>query len=514
MALASYFSKDALAFTQVLNKATNEDFESILSAHIVEIAFDNSIKDGEGSVSLDLAIRLLSRLYPKIKISDLTNENQEIVDKLTEKALAINSRIEITQETPTISLVIGSTPLDDDNLHQVIYVGSDYWIAKISSEHPVGSGSSNLPFAAGASVCIGVSNVFRFVFKELIDDCEFDIDVNLSLINLTQTDEFEKFDIDQIDIDGTILVGFGAIGNGFVWALSNTPNIKGRFTIIDPEKIELSNLQRYCLAEEKHNEISKVKIAENLFQDTEIELYTFESKWAEYLNLNGNWKNELVCVGVDSAKDRITIQSSLPKSILNAYTENNRIGITRHSNFVESACLSCDFIPKYEIESHSFSVAKNLKIPGEEPLIRELLYLNMPVDRKLIELIAEANSIEKDELLQYIGQNINIFYSTVVCGGILFSKSNSDGETIDIEAPLAFQSALAGILLASELIISKLELRSIKFKNHTQLYPLFPIKKDINPNNHTMVKDRTGRCICNDEDFKMAYVNKWNESNA
>ena len=514
MAFASYFSKDVLAFSQVLEKATNDDFKSILNSHIVEIAFDNSIKDGEGSVSLDLAIRLLSRLYPKIKISDLTDENQKIVERLTEKAFAINSKIEITQETPTISLVIGTTSLDNDNQRQIIYVGSDYWIAKFSLENPVGSGSSNLPFAAGASVCIGISNVFRVIFKKFIIDCELDNDVNLSLISLNQVEDIEKNELDQIDIDGTILVGFGAIGNGFIWALSNTPNIKGRFAIIDPEKIELSNLQRYCLTEEKHINTLKVQIAEILFRDAEIELNPFEGDWAEYLNSNGNWDNELVCIGVDSAKDRIAIQSSLPKSILNAYTENNRIGITRHFNFVESACLSCDFIPKHENESRSFSVAKNLKIPEEETFIRELLYLDMPVNKKLIELIAEANSIEKDELLQYIGQNINIFYSTVVCGGILFSKSDSDGETIDIEAPLAFQSALAGILLASELIISKLELRSTKFKNHTQLRPLFPIKRDINPENQTMEKDKTCRCICNDEDFKKVYMNKWNESKA
>lgn len=512
MALASYFSKDALALSQVLEKATNEEFKSILNSHIVEIAFDNSVKDGEGSVSLDLTIRLLCRLYPKIKISDLTNKNQEVVKKLTEKALAINSNIEITQETPTISLVIGSTPLDNDNLRQIIYVGSDHWIAKTSFENPVGSGGSNLPFAAGASVCIGVSNVFRVLFKEFIVDCELDNDVNLSLISLNQVEEIGKNEPSRIDIDETILVGFGAIGNGFIWALANTPNIKGRFTIIDPEKIELSNLQRYCLAEEKHIKTLKVQIAEILFRDTEIELNPFEGDWAEYLNSNGNWDNELVCIGVDSAKDRIAIQSSLPKSILNAYTENNRIGITRHPNFVESACLSCDFIPRHKIKDYSLIVAENLKIPSQEPLIRELLYLDMPVDKKLIELIAEANSIEKNKLSQFVGTNINNFYSTVVCGGYLLSMSNYNGEAIDIEAPLAFQSALAGILLASELIISKLELRSTKFKNHTQLRPLFPIKRDINPENQTMEKDKTCRCICNDEDFKKVYLNKWNKS--
>ncbi|HEY9245302.1 MAG TPA: E2 ligase fold family C protein [Candidatus Methanoperedens sp.] len=513
MALASYFSKDALAFSQVLKKATNEEFESILNSHIVEIAFDDSIKDGEGSFSLDLAIRLLSRLYPKIKISDLTSENHEIVEELTEKALAINSKIEITHETPTISLVIGSTSLDIENSRPILYVGSDYWNAKLSMEHPVGSGNSNLPFAAGSSICIGVSNIFRFIFKELIDGFELDNDVNLSLINLKQTEELEIKEIRQIDVDGAILVGFGAIGNGFIWALSNTPNIRGSFTIIDPEKFELLNLQRYCLAEEKHIGISKVFIAENLFQKTGIELNLFEGNWIEYLNSNRNWKTELVCVGVDSAKDRISIQSSLPKSILNAYTESNLIGISRHFNFIEDACLSCGFIPHEKVKDYSLIVSENLRIPNQERLIRDYLYYNKPVDRKLLEFVAEANSVEMNDLSQYEGQSISKFYSTVVCGGYLLSKSksNSNDKAINIEAPLAFQSAFAGILLASELIISKLELRSIEFKNHTQLYPLMPIKIDVNPYNHTTDKDKTGRCICNDEDFKKAFIKKWNK---
>ena len=509
MALASYFSKDVLAFSQVLKKANCECFESVLNSNIVEIAFDNTIKDYEGSVSLNLAIRLLSRLYPKIKISDLTNENKDIVDKLTEKALAINSNIEITQAIPTISLIIGSTEITNENLRQIIYIGSDHWISKLSSENPVGSGNSSLPFAAGASVCIGLSNIFRFIFKELIDDCELDNEVNLSLINLTQTNDAEKVDINEIDIDDTILVGFGAIGNGFIWALSNTPNIKGKLTVIDPEKIECSNLQRYCLAEENHIDSFKVQISKDLFQDSEIKVNLFEGNWTEYLNSTGNWKNELVCIGVDSSKDRIAIQSSLPKSILNAYTESNLIGITRHPNFVETACLSCAFIPEQKRESYSLTVARNLKIPDKERLIRDYLYKNKPVDRKLLELVTEANSVDINELYQYEGDNISNFYSTVVCGGYLLSKSNSDGEAIDIEAPLAFQSTLAGILLASELIISKLKLRSINFKNHTQIHPLNPIKKDQNPYNHTSDKDKTGRCICNDEDFRNIYMKKW-----
>lgn len=114
-----------------------------------------------------------------------------------------------------------------------------------------------------------------------------------------------------------------------------------------------------------------------------------------------------------------------------------------------------------------------------------------------------------EDILQYIGQNLSFFYSEFVCGGILLSKSNSNNEIDNIEAPLAFQSTLAGILLASELVMYRTGIRTIEFKNYTQIYPLLPFKRDKNPYNHTSGKDKTGICICNDEDFRKEYAKKF-----
>ncbi len=82
MALAKYFSKDALAITQVLN-GTIDMFETILNGSIIEIAFDNSVLSGEGKICLDLLIKLIARLYPKIKITDLSQDLPEVVDRLS-----------------------------------------------------------------------------------------------------------------------------------------------------------------------------------------------------------------------------------------------------------------------------------------------------------------------------------------------------------------------------------------------------------------------------------------------
>jgi len=504
MGLANYFSKDFLAFSQVFKSANYSQFESILNSHVVELAFDDSIVKGEGRVSIELAISLLSRLYPRLKITDLSGANRSLVENLSKTALAINSNIELTNDPSTIALILGLTKIDHDRC-QPVYIGSDNWIAKLSLDNPTGSANTGNPLAAGASVCIGLSNVFKFIFKELIDECSLDNDINLSLINFSSSKKPQRQEIGEVDISDTKLVGFGAIGNGFVWALSNLPDVSGEIIIIDPETIEPSNMQRYCLIEEKHIDLAKVEVAGDLLKEQGINVKPFVGNWAEYLNVAMNWENSMVCVAVDSAKDRIAIQSSLPKHILNAYTESNLIGISRHLDFLETACLSCGFVPQEKVASYSMVMAENLKITDHERKVRDYLYYSKPVDTDLLKLVAKANSVEEKELQQYAGMNLSNFYTTVVCGGYLLVNNESEENSIEIEAPLAFQSTLAGILLATELIIQKAGLREAGFKNQTHIYPLLNITDSINPYNHTLEKDKTGRCICSDADFKDIY---------
>ncbi len=509
MALAEYFSKDLLAISQALKQGTSEQFETILNQTIVGIAFDDSVEKTEGKAILDLTVRLLSRLYPKLKITDLTTNGSSL--NVTDLCKSINSKIELVNDEPTVIIAIGATSLSNKivNGRPVFYVGSDGWIARFSTKDAVGSGDSSNPFGAGVAACVGVANVFRYVFRDFINDVQFDDEFSFSVIS-HQFENTENYSGNEsIDLGDFTLVGFGAIGNGVIWALSNMPLVKGKLTIVEPENVDITNLQRYVLAGERHSEKPKIQIAKEYLVSSGIELNPIQSSWADYLNSSNDWLEKCVLVAIDNIKDRVAIQSSLPKEIINSYTENNLIGIARHKNFGKEACLMCTYMPHEQRRSYSQEVSDNLGLPHMEDKIRNYLHYNLTADDQLIKWVAEANTIAFSELEKFKGISVSDFYSKVVCGGVLMELKKDGVNNETVEAPLAFQSALAGILLLAEKVIDIGNLRHKKLPTITHFHPLFPLKPGTNPYSHSFSKDSTGRCICSDRDFLDAYSNKW-----
>jgi hypothetical protein len=112
-----------------------------------------------------------------------------------------------------------------------------------------------------------------------------------------------------------------------------------------------------------------------------------------------------------------------------------------------------------------------------------------------------------DKLSHYNGFTIDQFYSDFICGGTILKLSSRKDEVKDVDAPLAFQSAMAGILLAAE-VVKYFNYEGFKQENRTDIYHLTLISK-INPFHRQLVKDKTLRCLCQDEDFKKRYVEKW-----
>lgn len=508
MALADYFSKNLLAISQALKQGSSEKFEATLNQTVVGIVFDNAVEKPEGGAMLDLTVRLLSRLYPKLKFIDQTTRGSNF--KFTELCKSINSRIELVDDEPTVNIVIGTTPLAKAILNgrPAFYIGSDQWIAKFSPKNTVGCGDSSNVFGAGVASCVGVANVFRYVFREFISDIQFDNEFSLSLINL-DLESAENISDKPIDLEDFTLVGFGAIGNGVIWALSKTPFVKGRLTIVEPEEVDITNLQRYVLAEERHIETPKIQIAQEHLINSDLELIPVKDNWIGYLNSKNTWLEKSVLVAIDNVNDRIAIQSSLPKEIINSYTENNLVGISRHKAFGQEACLVCTYMPGEQRKSYSQEVSDNLGLSHMEPQIRNYLHYNLPADDQLIKWIADANTIDTLELEKFKGIPVSDFYSKVVCGGVLLEIKKDCPTTETLEAPLAFQSTLAGILLLAEKVITAGNLRKKIQPTITHFHPLFPLKHGTNPHSHSFTKDSSRRCICNDDDFLTAYEDKW-----
>lgn len=502
MALANFFNKAALAASQILNGYDRENFEKRLMAAPVELAFDKkAVHSSEGAATLDLTIRLLARLYPKLIINPLDIDSEACGKALERLAKSINQDIEIAQEIPLATIVVGDTEVKRTN--KVFYIGADNWTVIFSARHVVPIGNSQNPFAAGATACFGAANVFRTVFRDQLNKGDTDGDFRLSLLNFESEPPVGDFSIDNtiISIHEALLVGLGAIGNGTLWSLSRLKNIQGKIQIIDHEKIELSNLQRYVLATQNDRDKYKVTLCDNFNQNGIFQ--PFQGDWKEFLAKRKDWNLPLTMLAVDSAKDRIGIQSSLPIHTINAWTQPSDLGISRHFDFINDACVSCIYPPRVGGQSDSELIAGALGLLQEEPIIRTLVYNNSPLDEAWIKKITCVKGIPFEKLQPYIGFPILDFYHNVLCGGLLMT----DQDNSHTETPMAFQSALAGILLASELVIHVTKLRPIKLDAMTRINLLQPLTKYLN---EPLIKTTITNCICHDEDYKLQYKAKYN----
>lgn len=515
MALASYFSKDLLAINRLVN--TNHNLlEDKLNKWNVAIVFDKeAANSSEGKLGLDLLVRLTARFYPFLSIIDLSGNHNNLKQELEDLSKAVNSRIEfISKDTYDLIFVAGriTAPLPDSN--KVCYWGSDSWIAKYSPNNQQQLGNSENPFGVGVSVCVAVSNAFRFLFSNALSGYEPDQSLKMSVLKLVEGST-SNFPLAPVNLEDVTLAGVGAIGNGVVWALSNYVDLSGNLTLVDSEAVSLSNLQRYVLFSEKDQEKNKTDLAKSFFNQPKLNVEAITGTWADYTTKRNDWNIKCVGVGIDNELDRIGIQSSLPEKIFNAFTEAESIGITRHSN-PASGCLACSYIPLQKSKNRINEIADNCNIPDKFGWVKDYYNLKMTVDEahpqlpntSLLNEIAQANQIDINEMTQYHGMLVEEFYSDFVCGGAIIKMGSSVNKAEQVDAPLAFQSALAGILLAAEIIKEHMP-KKLKIESRTDVYHLSPIKKGLNPYHRIVPKDSTGRCICSDELFLNRYKEKW-----
>lgn len=510
MGLAKFFDKAALSAAQILKGFERKKFEEHLNKYCIGIAFDSdAAASNEGIATLDLLVRLISRLYPVLQLIDLDKKNLDFLEQLKSCALSINSNISLpSNKTPTICIVVGNTKYVKKGC-KTLYLGSDGWVAKFSEKGPMGSGISSNPIGAGASACFGAANLFKLVFEDQLHRATVDNDFSLSLFDFVKSDRPLKDSgpaIDHILLNNTQIVGLGAIGNAVLWTLGHCPSLKGNIDLIDHQDIDLSNLQRYVLATEADIAKQKVHVAKQYLKNSKLSITEKPYTWQEYIQQKEHKELNRIALCVDSAKDRIIVQSSLPKKIFNAWTQPGSLGVSRHYNFLKDPCICCLYMPDEKKKSYSELIAESFGLMPQERLLRSYIATQKPVDRIILDLISESKGIPIEDLLPFEGKYMEVFYSEVVCGGVLMKLENKSESIPQIEVPSAFESALAGILLAAEIIIDagNIERETIPTLSR------FHLLKSLNyPVLEVQTKHHSGRCICQDQIFKEVYIEKW-----
>lgn len=531
MAFARYFDKAALSAAALLQGFDNAAFRGVLQQHYIAVIFDHeAASNHEGRWTIELLVELLARLYPNLVIAAIKVSGETgglFRSELVARAKAVNNVIDISEATEqaTIALVVGAT---NPGLGiPTVFVGSDGWTVRTSSTAPVGVGTTDLPYGAGAAACLGAAAAFRRIFAAQLPvapqstppDTDPDA-TEFSLLDFSPGPASAANFAGPVDVGDTYLVGLGAIGNGVIWALARTPGMIGQLNLVDPERIELTNLQRYVLADETDEGTLKTAIGKRALDeirgparssDGKIVVREHPADWATFANGRGDYHFDRVLLALDSARDRIAAQASLPRWIANAWTQAENLGVSRNEFLGDAPCVACLYLPTGPQKSFDALVAEALRArEGTEQMeIRTLLYYRSPVGAGFIERVAERLGVPVEPLLPFAESSLESFYLQALCGGLVLRLGGEVGASAPVEVPMAFQSALAGVLLAVELVADAGRLRTESLPARTELDLRRPLRDVVRWPHSPAKKDALGRCICQDVAYQKVYRTKY-----
>jgi hypothetical protein len=491
MALAEYFHRSAVAASQVIAGFDEDAIRRRISDVTIGISLSDS-STSEGLAIADLAARLVARLYPTLILEGQAGE-------LAELARLINPEIEVGTGRPDILIAIGEGVHPD--AARVIYAGSEQWLAHLSTTAPVAAGESSNPFGAGTAACLAVGSIFRAVFLD--GESQLDCDTQLSALDfLTGSNATPgTAEVDTLDIGETVLVGAGAIGHAALWAFERAP-CHGRLHVVDNERLELSNLQRYVLGTRQDEHRLKTEIAEEHAGTIEITGYPME--WESFCAENGyHWEH--VLVALDSARGRRAVQASLPMWIANAWTQPGDLGVSTHPWTETGACLSCLYLPQRASDGEDAIIAQALGLVDMPMEVRRLLHTGQPVPRALLTTIEEKLELSSGSADIFDGRTLRELYVEGLCGGTLVSLDRLGRPRQEVHVPIAHQSALAGVLLAGRIVAKRLGLGPDQTMV-TRINVMQTLGADLA---QPMQKDPRGLCICQDPVYRAAYDGKW-----
>ncbi len=242
------------------------------------------------------------------------------------------------------------------------------------------------------------------------------------------------------DISGAVLVGAGAVANGFLRALRHL-EVRGTLAMVDPKTVGEGNPNRCLYFTEGHVRLPKAPtLAQSAQPDfPELKLDPHTCTFGELVAKVGPVDTAIVTV--DSRRARRSLQKEIPRRVIDASTTDARAVIVHsHSQPTDHACLACIYRHVPDEHARERSIAEGLGIDIET--VREGLITAAAAAR-----IAKAHpSVEASNI---VGKAYDTLFKELCSAQALITP-----EGRQVLAPFAFVSALAGALLVIELLRS------------------------------------------------------------
>jgi hypothetical protein len=485
MALAPFFDRIYGAVGMHLS-VSRESLTRTLESVEVGIRCSENL-DGNDIIIADLTTNLLVRLYPKLCITG----SATTVDRLRTLALSINPNVEFVEDAPfRTSVCVGMQACDG-----AIFPRASGWVAELSGERDRQSGPFN-PYAASAAATFACAALFRRIFQ----DAQAERDFSLSLLDFGRSTGADRA-LSELSIGSVLFIGTGAVGNAALWTLSRDHTSAGTLHLVDGETLDLANLQRYVLG--TMSDVGKVKtdIAAKVLEPSRL-VPVQHVEHLENLSLSGADCPAITCISIDNIDGRRAAQALLPRLIINGWTGENSLGVSWHEFSRNAACLACLYHPRGQGLSATQQAARAFGLTEQRAV--DLWVSKSPLSSEELQQAAVILGTTAAALDEFKDRPLPELYTTVVCGGVSLDLSGLGSLEV---VPLAHQSALAGVLMAAELIKrSDPQLTAL-----SQSEPLVSWEDVLRgpPPLWTRPRAREKGCICSDPIYQDVYQTKW-----
>lgn len=303
-----------------------------------------------------------------------------------------------------------------------------------------------------------------------------------------------------VDLGDLAIVGCGAIGQVLCYALAGAARLEGRITLIDGDVLDESNEQRYLTAFEETRSVPKTRRAGEVLSANSPQLRVDEVPEAyEAYAAPREVRFPEMAVCVDNEWTRINVQGALPRTLWNGWTDVEagrlRYGASRHSLDGGSACLACYYRPAKSPSGEDMDVART---GLDRAKIRRAHEQNKPLDLASIRTMARKKRIPLRQI-RHLADKPPEEQLHGRCGAYYPRPGEGGAPT-----PAPHQPALAGILLAAQLVLERIApgasaLESLSdFDALRAPGPLCLFESERHPG-----------CFCGDPAYRRAYRQKW-----
>jgi hypothetical protein len=377
-----------------------------------------------------------------------------------------------------------------------------------------GSASTNgpaNPYSAAFAAALATSEVFRRMFMGCLPNRyrRPSADYAFSLLDHGATSGADLI-LSPQNLGPVIMAGVGAVANPALWALSRHPELQGEMWMVDPQAVDLGNLERYILATDGDAEAKTLKVDMGVRElvRSGINGYAVPVSLEAFARSSGDdFPFPTICVSPDSVDARRQTQSLLPRLLVNGATGEGNSGASWHRFDGSRPCLCCIYHPGDKPKSETQKVAEAL---GLDHAIAAPLYVgNKPIGEKEFEQVATRLGLTGEQTAEWRGRSIRDFYSGFVCGAV---RMDLPAAKKAASVPLAHQSVLAGALMAAELI----KRTSPQLEALSQQSSVFQCNDVRSPLETHWISAGISRavrgCICQDPDYRAVYDEKWHSS--